>query len=232
MQSLTSLGWPSYLILAGTVVCGLALVLYALPRFRMEIPAVLGSTLGALALGFGLGIVAMMAFGYHWERYAGFNVGVEIDPEGPASNPAAANASAQMMSTMMRPAGRSGLGSRASLGPKAWLATLIFKLDLLDPDVLSNNLSVAQKAALARQLGELEQAPELTTEEAKRRLDELLESLQPQRPALEAAGFTWPGRAEVNATSPAELANPFRDKENAHHLESVCGRLLPAKSTQ
>ncbi len=69
MQFLESLplDLQSYLILGGVAVILIALLFYLLPISGTKMPAILACSLGALALGTGLGIIAMVGFGYHWK---------------------------------------------------------------------------------------------------------------------------------------------------------------------
>ena len=66
-----SLDWPHYLALGGGVVLVLALLLYFLlagARDGLRIPAIVAGSLSGLALGVGLGIVGMAAFGYQMQK--------------------------------------------------------------------------------------------------------------------------------------------------------------------
>jgi hypothetical protein len=226
MEAIASFSFHSYLIILGAAICALALLVYALPLRRIEVPIVLGASVGALLLGAGLGISAMAAFGYHWERYAGFNMGVELNPEGPNANAGTSDASTRMMGAIMKAGGMSRGADGGGLDPKVLLAALVLKLNLLEPQDLAGALTAEQKPVVARQLAELAELPELSPEEAQRRLGVLLDALESQKHALVASGFPWPARRARGSTMPAELANPFRDKENARQLHTVQGRLL------
>jgi hypothetical protein len=224
MVAAISIGTPWLLIGVGAVVCATALTAYALPMSRMRIPTILAACLGALLLGAGLGIGNMMAFGYRWERYAGFNMGVELDPDKSdvASPPEAGQ---RMLTEMMKGRPSNAPSGRGALGPKALLAALVFRLDQFTADQQSARFNDQQKAILTHQLKELRDAEALSQEEAQRRLDHMLNALGPYRAAMEQAGFPWPNGQTEGRPVPASLVNPLKEAENARHLESILNRI-------
>jgi hypothetical protein len=63
----------------------------------------------------------------------------------------------------------------------------------------------------------LDEPKELSNDDAKKKLDALLEILKDQKDTLEAAGFTG-GRVPV---PPADAPNPFAEDANKQHLKSL-----------
>jgi hypothetical protein len=117
--------------------------------------------------------------------------------------------------------GRDMLSGMAS-NPKAQLVSLVGKLDALTTKPLSITLSDDQKTKLAEQLKTLEPEEDMTDEEARKRLDDMLKIFEPgQKETLEAAGF---GGTPM-PRPPDASANPFADGVNKEHLKKLGERL-------
>jgi hypothetical protein len=128
--------------------------------------------------------------------------------------------------------GGGGGGGRGAPSPKAQLATLVSKLDVLTEKPLTVNLSAEQQKQVREQLTGLADADELSDDAAKEKLDKLLDVLKDQKDTFEAAGYRWPGAG--NAGGPPggggpgggqQPANPFKGEENSKHLKQLTGRL-------
>ncbi len=76
---------------------------------------------------------------------------------------------------------------------KRQLATLVVKLDQLTEKPLAISLSNDQKKKVLEQLTGLEGLKELPEEDAKKRLEAILDVVKTQKDVLEAAGYRWPG---------------------------------------
>jgi hypothetical protein len=233
MQFLESLplDLQSYLILGGVAVILIALLFYLLPISKTKMPAILASSLGALALGTGLGMVAMAGFGYRLPAPKASTAGSEettIDPR------------TKSMQSMLKGKGgdmakgsgggmSKGGATKGGRGPapsaKSQLASLVAKLDLLTGKALTLDLSKGEKGKVAEQLKGLEESKELSEDEAKQKLDTLLDVLKSHKETFEAAGYRWPGQPDGGSRPAAGAGNPFQEKENAQHLKSLQGRL-------
>lgn len=90
-------------------------------------------------------------------------------------------------------------GGRGMQGPpvRSQLANLVSKLDALTnkEKPLLIELSPEQKQKVQEQLKGLAELQEVSDDEAKKRLDALLEVLKDNREKLEAVGYRWPGAA-------------------------------------
>ena len=126
--------------------------------------------------------------------------------------------------------GKGGMGGGGAQ-PKAQLAGLVDKLDLLTAKPLAIQLTDEQRAMIAEQLKGLDQAKELTDEEAKKKLDALTETLKPYRETLEAAGYRWPGAGGGGGRQPPPPPNPFMEEKNNKHLKDLQDRLTKGKAT-
>ncbi len=107
------------------------------------------------------------------------------------------------------------------------LATLIRKLDALTGTPLAVSLSEDQKKAVAEQLSGLDTAASVTTDEAQKRLDALLEILAPFRDTFEAAGFAWP---DPGTKKPPRVPIKLTEEVNVKALKSLQERLGGAPS--
>jgi hypothetical protein len=230
-----------YLIVGGAALVVLALLLYFLPLRRLRVPAVFGCSLGALALGFGLGVGALIASGYHKEDAEKREVATASGGGEPALAPPRRGGGPGRGGEGGGPGrggpGRGGSGrggpGRGSGGGRgnppgqaptasSQLASLIVKLDLLTHQAPAVTLTSQEKARIAQELKGLDEPNKVLSEdEAKHHLDSLLETLQSHKQTLEDAGFRWPGEAPRNAPAGTDSSNPFRDQKNAEHLKSL-----------
>ncbi len=208
-----------YLAGAGAAVVVLALALYAVPGGRLRAPGVALSVVGGLGLGVALGVLSMWAMGYR--------LGTP-----PYAYPGGIPPGMGGMRGIM--AGRGG-EMPPSMGPpsaeKTQLVGLVDKLDQLTEKPLAVQLSDAQRQQIKEQLKGLADAEELSDDDAKGRLDKLLELLKDQRGTLEAAGYRWPAQASFPPPMPGgpPAANPFKAEQNARHLKALSERLAPAE---
>jgi hypothetical protein len=109
------------------------------------------------------------------------------------------------------------------------LAALVIKLDRLTSKPLSIDLSEDQKKRLREQLQGLADQDKLSDDEAKKKLDALLDVLKSNKDTLVAAGYPWPGERPQGPRMEAPSQNPFRERGNQNHLKALEDRL--AKGT-
>jgi hypothetical protein len=230
----------NYLIAGGIGVTVLALLLYLIPGLRLKMPAIIVSSLACLVAGLGLGMLVMVSMGYQLERPAAS----AAQESGPGGGPGG-GMGAKMAGMKGKGGGKGGMGGgmggmggmMGGMGgggggaqPKAQLAGLVDKLDLLTARPLAIQLTDEQRAKVAEQLKGLEGAKDLTDEEAKKRLDALTETLKPYRETLEAAGYRWPGAGGGGGRQPPP-PNPFLEEKNNKHLKELQERLTKGKAT-
>jgi hypothetical protein len=120
----------------------------------------------------------------------------------------------------------SGMGAPP---PKAQLALLIAKIDQLTNKPLELTLTDEQRAKLSEQLKGLSDEDELSDDDAKKRLDAILDLLKGQQATLEAAGFRLPASGP-GAQRPSNLPNPFAEGQDQEHLKQLEKRLEKGKS--
>ena len=226
----------NYLIAGGIGVTVLALLLYLIPGLRLKMPAIIVSSLACLVAGLGLGMLVMVSMGYQLERPA-----APAAEEGGPGGMGGGKMAAMMGKGGMGGGGmgkggmgKGGMGGGMGGGgaqPKAQLAGLVDKLDLLTAKPLAIQLTDEQRAKIAEQLKGLDQAKELTDEEAKKKLDALTETLKPYRETLEAAGYRWPGAGGGGGRQPPPPPNPFMEEKNNKHLKDLQDRLTKGKAT-
>ena len=90
-------------------------------------------------------------------------------------------------------------------------------------------LSPEKKTKVGELLKGLDQKAELTDEEAKEKLDSLLDQVKDQKSTLEAAGYRWPGEGGGGGRGAAPPANPFKEEANSQHLKVLQERLAKGK---
>jgi len=110
---------------------------------------------------------------------------------------------------------------------KSQLAMLIAKLDVLTDKPLRVDLTDDQRTKMRDQLKGLLGEDDLSEDDAKDRVDKLLEILHSQRSTLEAAGYRWPGSGSPTQGSTAD--NPFKEGADAEHLKNLDKRLEKSK---
>jgi hypothetical protein len=233
IPSWTDLTLYHYLAIGGAAVVVVGLVLYFTPIARMKIPAIFIGVVGGLGAGAGLGVLAMAFYGYHWEK--------QEDPEAASLPPgprrpmmppgAGPGGGPPNMTGRSGPPSNAGGGGRGR-GPnsKSQLASLITKLDLLTHHSLAVTLNGEQKEKVRQQIAKLDDEDELSEDDAKVRLVDLLEVLMDQRRTLESAGYRWPGQGGCNGRPPTSPPNPFREAENGKHLKSLRDQLEEKKA--
>jgi hypothetical protein len=220
-----------YALAGGAALALIAVILYFIPSSRLKMPALVVNSLGFLAVGFGIGIVTLVALGYQRTEPSGARDGSSSGGEGMA---------AAMKANMGGRGGRGGggMGGRGmgmggggrggGRGPtsRTQLVTLVDKLDVLTSKPLVIDMPPEKKAKVAELLRGLEQKADLTEEEAKAKLDALAAELKDYKSTLEAAGYRWPGDAPPQP--PASAGNPFKEQAG-QHLKALQERLVKAK---
>ena len=123
----------------------------------------------------------------------------------------------------------SGMGGGRGPSAKNQLASLVSKLDQLSVKPIKLELSDEEKKKIDEQIHGLDQAAELTDEDAKKRLDALLEVVKDQRVVLEEAGYRWPGQGGGFRPPANPPPNPFKEDPNRQHLKSLEDQLAKGK---
>jgi hypothetical protein len=128
--------------------------------------------------------------------------------------------------------GKAG-GGGGGPNPKFLLTQLVTKLDTLTAKPLTIQLTPEQKKSVREQITGLDSREKLTTEEAKVKLDALLENLKEHKATLVAAGFFWPGEPGAGGgrvggpggkVDPDD--NPFKSTANGEHLKTLESSLM------
>jgi hypothetical protein len=125
--------------------------------------------------------------------------------------------------------GKMGGGMRPQ--SKTQLATLVTKLNQLTEKPLTIELTKDQKAKVQELIKGLAEAEELAEDDAKKRLDALLEVLKESKATFEAAGYRWPGGqggGGMMGGMPSTPPNPFKEGAPSEHLKSLEARLKKA----
>jgi hypothetical protein len=224
---LTDMSLYHYLAIGGGVLVVLALVLYFTPVSRLKIPGIFFGIVGGLGMGAALGVLAMAFYGYQLKQPESTGGASPQSGMGPGGGPP------NMMAMMGRGGMPNGGGSPGRMGggrpnSKTQLASLVAKLDVLTNEPLAVKLNPEQKKKMREQLQMLDEQENLSEDEAKAKLDALLDILKDQRQTLEAAGYRWPGQGggRGRGGQPASaLANPFKDEQNSKHLKALQSQL-------
>jgi hypothetical protein len=195
----------------------------------LKVPAIIASSLICLGIGVGvgavgaiyLGITDMKAFWRAHETPTDEGV-IKLEPP-------------KGVKGLGVPKGGFAAGMAMAKAPsaKVQLNTLVAKLDTLTARPLTVTFSDEQKKKVQEQLHGLATLDELSEDDAKQRLDGLLDVLQDQRESLTAAGYRWPGEqggGGFGGPKEKENANPFKDEANAKRLESLEKRLTKTSS--
>ena len=192
-----------------------------MPR-GFKIPAGVIGTVAGLVAGVGVGVIGMAAYGYQTQKDIG-----PVDAQGgpppgfgaggmPGGPPGGMGGPPGGMKGM----GGGGKGKGKGFGPngpndKDRLTTLVTKLQQLTDKPLTLKLNDEQRTAIREQLKDLADQEELSNDDAKKRLDAILDAVKDNRATLEAAGFSWPGGAPQ---FPSPAANPFKEGEPRERL--------------
>jgi len=202
----------------------------------MKVPMIIASSILCLVIGLGVGGLAGIFFGPKMPPWLG-GPPEHVAEEGNGPPPMAKGAGGGPPKGGMPPigGGMPGFGGKGGGGPKgptakAQLNTLVAKLDALTEKPLTVTLDADQKKQIAEQLKGLDAMEELSDEEAKQRLDAILNVLKDQKQPLQATGFNWPGAGGGGGGGgggfgqPQPL-NPFKLEANGKHLQSLQERL-------
>lgn len=194
-----------YLVIGGGCLAAVALGAYFMAGSRWKVPAAVACGLGGLAAGLALGVLAMAAFGYHWNPENERPAGTGPAPQGKD--------------------GPAGPGAGASRGPspKRQLTQMIVKLDQLTARPLEVKLSPEQRRQVLEQLDGLTEPDVLHPEEAQQRLSALAALLKSHKVVFEKAGYQWPGESYFQP--PGDFPNPFKGDTEAKHLNALRQRL-------
>jgi hypothetical protein len=217
-MNLEDLEWQHWLAIGGWIVAVLALLVYAFAKgSAAKVPAAVVGTLAGLAGGIGVGVLAMMLAGYHWDE---------------KSKPAGAP---QGMVGRGGPGGGQGGGQRGGgqrggpRGPnyKMVLINLIAKLDQVTAKPLAVELTEEQKKVIGSQLKGLQDAQTIDPKMAESKAKALLKALEKNKETLMAAGFAWPGE---NPPGPPAMMimmvpNPTKMKPVSEHLKALQQRV-------
>ena len=241
---LAALDWTSqesyhYLAGAGAVVVFLAVALYAIPGGKLKVPGIALSIVGSLGVGLALGIILMGWVGYELKKPEPAGGG------GPPPEMGGPGGGMPPMGGMMGgrggpggPGGRGGPGGPGG-GPnyKQQLATLVTKLDVLTEKPLTIQLSDDQRKVVKEELKGLEDADELSDDDAKAKFEKLHKLLEDQTGTLEAAGYRWPGEGgggrgggRGGPGGPPPPQNPFKTEQNGKHLKDLTDRLSKSQA--
>jgi hypothetical protein len=203
-------------------------------------PLVALGVLGGLVAGTVLGMVLLAYYGDAWDPLGtGAPLLDELDSPTNRGGPPAGGMMGPIGPATKQAAGGPGGGGP---NPKTQLAALVTKLDQVLNKPIAVNLDAEGQAKLSKLLDGLDEPAELTRDEAKKRLDGILELLQDQRASLEATGYRWPGSGRGGGggggpmgggmgggmgglMGPSDPPNPFQESGGSASLKSLRDRL-------
>jgi hypothetical protein len=221
---------------------------------RVKVPAIIVCSVVFLGIGVAAGLFVMAAMGY---RTTPQTTSAEFVPGkggGAGKGGGGGGGGGKMGGGMPGSAGGAGgppgsggmpgmMGAGMTPSSKTQLATLVAKLDVLTAKPLYIELGDEQKKKIREQLQGLADMETVSDEEAKKRLDALLEILKDQQATMEAAGYRWPNQAAkqdgkegankiaakgAGAPKPFDPSNPFKDEQNGKRLRDLDARLAGA----
>ncbi len=222
----TELPFYYYLAIGGGVVIVLAVILYYTPVSRLKFPGILAAAVGGVAVGVGVGVVGMTYFGYRLPPSETAHATEQPAPEGDGlGKMGRPGLGGRPGGGMGRPGGGGGMGGMRP-NSKNDLANLVTKLDVLTRKPLAVTLTDEQKQKVREHLAGLDKEDKLSEDEAKKRLDALLEIVKDQRDTLKSAGFRWPGEGGGRGGFGGQNddRNPFKEGDNNEHLKSLLGQ--------
>ena len=195
----------------------------------MKVPAIIATGVICLALGLGIGILGMHYYGpIELPTWLGGQPKQPIALEDLDPNDVPVMAQKKWGGKGAGgpkgggPKGGGPKGGMLGKGPsaKVQLSGLVTKLDLLTQKPLTVKLDAEQKKQVAESLKGLDTLDELTDEDAKKRLDGLLEAVKDHKETLQAAGFRWPDSGPPGL--PLDMTkNPFKMEPNSKHLQAL-----------
>jgi hypothetical protein len=183
----------------------------------MKVPAIIAASIICLVVGVGAGVLLVHYTGEldisrFWKEEE--KKGLELRPL--PGNPVPAGVPGPPG------AGMKGKGGPKGPSSKTQLVNLVAKLDRLTEKPLAVTLDEDEKTKVNEQLKDLGSMDELKEDEAKQKLDGLLEALAKHKQDLESAGVSFGGKGGKMGK---EAPNPFKDEPNAAHLQSLQKRL-------
>ena len=200
-----------------------------------KVPTIISVAVICLALGAGAAVATMNLMGYHLDKPGASEpasatptppMGMGGPPGGgpPGGPPGGMMGMAPPGGAPKAGAAKGGMGRGPN--PKLQLASLVAKLDLLTGKPPTIQLPEEERKRVQEQLQGLDAAEDLPEEDAKKRLDALLELLKGHRETLELVGFRWPTQGGPSSFSaPPEVKNPFKEEKNAKPLSALRSRL-------
>jgi hypothetical protein len=180
---------------------------------KAQVPIAVTCSVLFLLLGMGAGALGATLFGHLW---------TESESPGPPQGGLPPGGGPMPMLGKGGGKGGKGFGKGFLFTDKARLAGLVSKLELLTREPLTEELTADQKRKIKEMLDSIDVKKAMSEEEAKKRLEELRDVVEPQRETLEAVGIFWP-----DTTLPANIDadNPFKTDPNRKSLETLQKRL-------
>jgi hypothetical protein len=234
------------ILIASGVVGALALLLYFVPVSKLRVPAIALGAVAGVGVGAAIGMVATMLYGDTvLAEYRGPGVEGAHSKNGGGGGGGRGGSATGGLSSEKTSRNQSNVGGAPPPGKaaggqsaKTQLVQLVTKLEALATKSLVIDLTPEQKKKLLEKLAGVEDESELSIDEAKRRLDDLLEVFKDQKATLEAAGYRWPsapaGRARADGRGASggggamgkgqpnsDVPNPFKEGPNNDHLKSL-----------
>jgi hypothetical protein len=218
------LSWYVYLAVGSAVAILLALGMHYAPVTQKKIPTVVLGIVGGLGLGATLALIYMMGFG--WRHYAQH---YEQEHDGPPPGAPAPQANG---GGPRGGGGAPGMGGQRGGGrggrranPKADLASLVAKLDLMTHERPTLKLDAEQKRKILEQLKTVDKVDALLENEAKDAIVGIQKILKDQRKTLEDIGYHWTEEGEEEKPPPLNPPNPFKTEPGRDHLQALRNQL-------
>jgi hypothetical protein len=256
-----------YLAFAGLAVVLLAVILYFVLGKKLVVPAIVTCGIGCFVAGVAIGVISLAAFGYELKPPTQSNT-AGADNEGGGGRGPAGPPGGMGMGGRGGPGGMGmggpggggrggpgggGMGMAAVGGggraqsPKRQLVNLVEKLELVANKPITVELTDEQRKQVLEQLKGLKEIEDLKEDEAKKRLDALLEVLEKHKETLQTVGFRWPGAGGggpggggpggfggggfggggggFGGGGPQDAPNPFKEEKDAKVLNALESRL-------
>jgi hypothetical protein len=207
----------------------------------LKVPAIIAASIISFMLGGGVAVLAVTLINPDWKTSKSTEAEQSTSATGGPGGPA--GGMGPMGAAPGGGRGGPGGGGRAGGGPgggrggggpssKVQLVALVTKLEQLTSKPLSVNLNQEQQEKLREELNGLDNQDELSEDDAKKRLESILEIVKGDKETLEAAGYRWPGPRGGGAGGgqpPAEPPNPFKEENAGKHLKALRDQLSKGK---